>query len=109
MLAEVHAVEHQRDQVQPCERGGEQLAERGLGRLDEAPADRRLARRRRLSLDLFADRLQPGAHAAATSASIIATITCSPVPTAIASRPSRMSAMTSPNAMLTASGTARSV
>jgi hypothetical protein len=45
-------------------------------------------------------------HAAATSASIIACMTCRPAPTAIAIRPSRMSAAISSMATLTCSGTA---
>jgi integrase/recombinase XerD len=45
-------------------------------------------------------------HAAVTSASIIAVITCSPVPTASASRPSRTSPTNSASATLTRSGTA---
>ncbi len=59
--------------------------------------------------DRFGSCLPFGPHAAATSASIIAAITCSPVPTAIASRPSRTSATISPSATVTASGTASAV
>lgn len=35
-LTEVHAVDHQRDEVQLTERGDEQLGKRGLGRRDES-------------------------------------------------------------------------
>jgi hypothetical protein len=45
-----------------------------------------------------------GPHAAATSAFIIAAITCGPVPTAIASRPSCTSPVSSAIVTLTASG-----
>jgi hypothetical protein len=48
--------------------------------------------------------LPRGPHTASTSALIIAVITCNPVPTAIASRPSCTSPANSANAMLTASG-----
>jgi hypothetical protein len=47
-----------------------------------------------------------GPHTATTSASIIASITCSPAPTAIASSPSRTSATMSPIATDTTSGIA---
>jgi hypothetical protein len=50
-----------------------------------------------------------GPHATLTSSFIIAVITCNPVPTAIASSPSRTSATISPSATDTASGTARAV
>ena len=36
-LAEVHAVDHQRDQVQAGQVGGQQLRERGLGHRHELP------------------------------------------------------------------------
>ena len=47
-----------------------------------------------------------GPHTAATSALIIAAITCSPVPTAIASSPSCTSPASSANATVTACGSA---
>jgi hypothetical protein len=53
----VHAVEHQRDQVQLGQRPGEQVGQRGFGRLDKPSADRGLARCRRRPFDLLADRL----------------------------------------------------
>jgi hypothetical protein len=37
VLTEVDAIEHQRDQVQLGQRPGEQVAQRGFGRLDEPP------------------------------------------------------------------------
>jgi hypothetical protein len=57
VLTEVDAVEHQRDQVQLGQRPGEQIGQCGFGRLDEPPADRGLACRRRRPFDLLADRL----------------------------------------------------
>ena len=59
VLAEVHPVDHQRDQVQVTQRLGEQLAQRGLGRGDEPAADRRLARRRGRAFGTLPDRFQP--------------------------------------------------
>ena len=53
---------------------------------------------------LVASCLPFGPHAAITSSAIIVTITCSPVPTAIANRPSRTSAITSPIATVTVDG-----
>jgi len=50
-----------------------------------------------------------GPHTTATSAFIIAVITCSPVPTAIASSPSCTSAASSAIATVTDSGTASPV
>ncbi len=47
-----------------------------------------------------------GPHTAVTSASMSAAITCNPVPTARASRPSRSSPASSPSATLTCSGAA---
>jgi hypothetical protein len=59
VLTEVHAVDHQRHQVQPVQRRGEQLAQRGLGGGDEAAADGGLRGRRRRTLDLHPDRFEP--------------------------------------------------
>ena len=47
-----------------------------------------------------------GPHTAVTAASMIAAISCRPVPTARANRPSRISPANSPSATLTVSGTA---
>jgi len=49
--------------------------------------------------------LPRGPHSAATSAAIIAAITCRPASTAMANRPSRTSAAISPIATPTTSGT----
>ncbi len=45
VLAEVHAVDHQRDQIQLAQRSGEQLGQRRLGRGHEPARHRGLARR----------------------------------------------------------------
>ena len=51
VLAEVHAVDHERDQVQVIEPPAHQLGERGLGGGDEPARHRRLAHRRSGVLD----------------------------------------------------------
>ena len=53
-------IDHERDQVRPVERGGQQLGQRRLGRRHEPPGHRRLARRAGGGLDRSADRLQTG-------------------------------------------------
>jgi hypothetical protein len=40
VLAEVHPVDHQRDQIQPGQVRGQQLSQRGLGGRDEPPRHR---------------------------------------------------------------------
>ena len=64
VLAEVHPVDHERDQVQPVEPTGHQLRQRGLGRGDEAAGDRRLRRGSGRLLHRLPGGLQPGAVAA---------------------------------------------
>ena len=63
-LGEVHAVDHQRDQIQPGQIGGEQLGQGGFGHRHEPAGDRRLACRRGLFGDLLPDRLEPDRVAA---------------------------------------------
>lgn len=58
VLGEVHAVDHDRDQIQLGQVGGEQVGLGVLGHRHELPRDRRLARRPRRRGDLLADRLQ---------------------------------------------------
>ena len=60
VLAEVHPVDHQRDQVQVIEAAGHQLAERGLGRGNEPARHRRLRRSRCHLLHGLPGGLQPG-------------------------------------------------
>src|SRR4051794_2015955 len=63
-LPEVHPVDHQRDQVQPSQVRGQDLAQRRL-RLGEEPAGRRRLRGAPgVLLDRLADRLQPQGVAA---------------------------------------------
>ena len=58
MVGEMDPVDHDRHQVQPGQVRGQQVGQRGLGRRHELPRHRRLAGRRRVGLDLLADRLQ---------------------------------------------------
>jgi hypothetical protein len=60
VLGDVHAVDHERDQVQPGQVLGEQLGQGMLGRGHEPARHRRLRRARAGLLDPAADRLQPG-------------------------------------------------
>jgi hypothetical protein len=64
VLAEVHPVDHQRDQVEVIEAPGHQFRERGLGRGDEPPRYRRLARGCRLAGHRLPGGLQPSGIAA---------------------------------------------
>ena len=64
VLAEVHAVDHQRHQVQPGQVRGQQLGQRGLGGRDEPPRHRRARRGRRGLLGAGPDRLEPDRVAA---------------------------------------------
>jgi hypothetical protein len=59
VLGDPDPVDHERDQLQPGQVGGQQLGQRPLGRGDEPARDRRLRRPGRVLLDPAADRLQP--------------------------------------------------
>jgi hypothetical protein len=59
VLAEVHPVDHDRDQVQPVQAAAHQLGERGLGPGDEPAGDRRLGGGGGLRLDGLPGGLQP--------------------------------------------------
>jgi hypothetical protein len=62
--AEVHPVDHERDQVQVIQPPGHQLSQGGLGRGDEPPRHRRLRRGSGRLLHRLPGGLQPGAVAA---------------------------------------------
>ena len=70
-LGEVHAVDHQCDQIQPAQIGRKQLGQGGFGHRHKVAGDRRLACGRRCFTDLLSDRFeadrvaaggQPGEH-----------------------------------------------
>jgi hypothetical protein len=63
-FGEVDAVDHQRDESEPGQVGGEQLTEGGFGHRDKLARDRRLAYRRGCFINLPADRLEPDRVAA---------------------------------------------
>jgi hypothetical protein len=64
VLAEVHPIGHEGDQVQVVQPTGHQLRQRGLGRGHEPARHRGLARGHRGLLDRLPGRLEPGAVAA---------------------------------------------
>ena len=67
-LGEVHAVDHQRHQIQPGQIGRQQLGQGGFGHRHKSARDRRFACRRRLFIYLPADRLKPDRVAASRQA-----------------------------------------
>ena len=64
VITEVHAVDHERHEVELREVTGQQLGESVLCGLDEAPRDRGARRGAGTGLDAFADGLEPGLVAA---------------------------------------------
>ena len=77
-IGEVHAVDHQRDEIQPGQIRDEQLGQGGFGYRDEPARDRRLTCRRRCFGDLLADWFEPDRVAAGRSPASILSIAILP-------------------------------